>query len=133
MNGKRWFDSIAIIHCKSIIIFLHTYHQGCTGRYPYKHLDYWSTTCFPIIVKIFLQIANSPNVIDKTMKQDCQPRKIIFIIIYYDSSIQYIGGLSPHRVDDYSDSWQIVSMLHGSLKDGELTRIRYSADSSIRF
>lgn len=31
------------------------------------------------------------------MKQDCQPRKIIFIIIYYDSSIQYIGGLSPHR------------------------------------
>lgn len=31
------------------------------------------------------------------MKQDCQPRKIIFIIINYDSSIQYIGGLSPHR------------------------------------
>lgn len=40
------------------------------------------------------------------MKQDCQPRKILFIIIYYDSSIQYIGGLSPHRVDDYSDSCQ---------------------------
>lgn len=68
------------------------------------------------------------------MKQDCQPRKIIFIIIYYDSSIQYILGACHHiEVDDYSDSWQIVSMLHGSLKDGKHTQIRYSADSSIRF
>lgn len=44
-----------------------------------------------------------------------------------------LGACHHIEVDDYSDSWQIVAMLHGSLKDGELTRIRYSADSSIRF
>lgn len=67
------------------------------------------------------------------MKQDCQPRKIIFIIIYYDLVYSILGACHHTEVDDYSDSWQIVSMLHGSLKDGELRRIRYPADSSIRF